>query len=198
MPKTRRLELPDPDATTRLAGLLAGCLTPGLCIWLCGDLGSGKTHLARGLLRALGWQGPVRSPTYTLVETYEMAPAELGSGPCIGTSAPQLEAGQRKLEAESPLLLYHFDLYRMASPEEWSEAGFDDLPDAAVRLIEWPERGGGLTPHADLQVVLAASGSVRTAAVEVRSEAGEVAWRKLESALRAQPDASALRWASAC
>lgn len=198
MPQAHRLELPDPDATTRLAALLAGCLAPGLCIWLCGDLGSGKTHMARGLLRALGWQGPVRSPTYTLVETYDLPSSARAADVGIGASASQLEPSRQKLEAESPLLLYHFDLYRMASPEEWSEAGFDDLPDAAVRLIEWPDRGGSLTTAADLRVVLAPSGSGRTAAIEVCSGAGEETWHKLESALRAQPAASALRWVSAC
>lgn len=198
MPDDYCIELPDPDATTRLAALVAGCLPPRLCIWLCGGLGSGKTHLARGMLRALGWQGAVRSPTYTLLETYDAAlPAAL-PGAQADAARPRPRVPPQKVEAESRLTLYHFDLYRMASPEEWADAGFDDLPDPAVRLIEWPERGASLTPPADLKLVLAARGLGRTATVTVCSRAGEDTWHKLESALQAQRDESPLHWAPAC
>jgi len=203
MPNAYRIELPDPDATTRFAALLAGCLPPRLCIWLSGDLGSGKTHLARGVLRALGWVGAVRSPTYALLETYQLqadetAPAAAPSSTHIGTAAHHPEAFPQNVEAESRLLVYHFDLYRMASPEEWEDAGFDDLPDPAVRLIEWPERGASLTPAADLELVLAVHGQGRTATLTVCSRAGEDTWHMLESALQAQRDASPLRWAPVC
>lgn len=181
LPQTHRIELADPDASTRLATLLAACLSPGLCIWLVGELGSGKTHLARGILRALGWQGAVRSPTYALVETYELP----WSAAVAKASGEASTAHRYQLEAESRLILYHFDLYRMASAEEWSEAGFDDLPKESVRLIEWPDRGGGFTPPADLRVILTVAGAGRTATIEVCSEVGEETWHKLESALQA-------------
>jgi len=195
MPNAYRIELPDPDATTRLARLLSACLPPRLCIWLGGELGSGKTHLVRGVLRALGWQGAVRSPTYTLLETYELMPTAAHAMPGLGVSGPPPGGPPQKLEAESRLVLYHFDLYRMASPEEWGDAGFDDLPDPAVRLIEWPERGASLTPSADLKLVLAAHGQGRTATVTICSRAGEDTWHMLESALRAQRDVLPLHWA---
>lgn len=198
MPNAYLVELPDPEATTRLAALLAGCLPPRLCIWLSGDLGSGKTHLARGVLRALGWAGAVRSPTYTLLETYDdLRPVALQK-PHVDLDGQKTAPFPQKVEAESRLTLYHFDLYRMASPEEWVDAGFDDLPDPAVRLIEWPERGASLTPAADLELVLAAHGQGRTATVTVCSRAGEDTWHMLESALQAQRDASPLRWAPVC
>jgi len=198
MAKTHFIELPDPQATTCLAAWLAAGVVPGLCIWLRGELGSGKTHLVRGVLRALGWQGAVRSPTYSLLEAYD-TPLPAASPTCgYGSAAAKLEALPQKLEAESRLVLYHFDLYRMASPLEWCDAGFDDLPASAVRLIEWPERGASLTPPADLELHLVANGAGRTAAVSVYSRLGEDTWHTLESALRAQRGASPLLWASAC
>jgi tRNA threonylcarbamoyladenosine biosynthesis protein TsaE len=196
MPKSHRIDLPDPDATSRLGGLLAHALSPDLCVWLSGGLGSGKTHLVRAMVRALGWQGAVRSPTYALLESYDLAPG--GAHPQVeaGSQAPSFGVSAKKLEAESRLVLYHFDLYRMASPEEWVDAGFDDLPGPAVRLIEWPERGGALVPQADLHLVLAPAGAGRSVDVTPRSEAGEEAWQSLESALQAQSAGSALRWSS--
>ena len=198
MPDTCRIALPDPDATSRLGALLAPALAPGLCVWLSGELGAGKTHLVRAVLRALGWQGAVRSPTYALLETYELAPVEGRNAHDIDAPGRPLELTAKKLEAESRLVLYHFDLYRMASPEEWVDAGFDDLPDPAVRLIEWPERGGALAPRADLHLVLVPAGAGRSVDVTSRSKAGEEAWQKLESALQAQPAGSALRCSSVC
>jgi tRNA threonylcarbamoyladenosine biosynthesis protein TsaE len=166
LPTVIDLHLPDPDATSRVAVLLAECLPTRLCVWLCGDLGAGKTHFARALLRALGWQGPVRSPTYTLLEVYPLE--GIPSTSSIGQTPD-------KLEANSRLLLYHFDLYRMASPDEWSEAGFDDLVDPAVRLIEWPERGGARVPQPDLRFELQAVGAGRSLRVAVCTPSGEEA-----------------------
>ena len=189
-----RIQLPDSEATDQLAAVLATCLPRQLCVWLEGELGSGKTHLVRGLLRALGCRGAVRSPTYTLLETYDVdAPQTVRAG----VRAPSTGARQ-KLEAESGLVVYHFDLYRLASPEEWAEAGFDDLPDLAVRLIEWPQRGGAATPPADLRVGLAVAGRGRSATVIACSRIGEETCQTLGSALQAQPAGSALHWVSAC
>src|SRR5919206_2405068 len=92
------LKLPDPQATERLGAALAAGIAPGRVLHLKGDLGSGKTTLARGLLRALGHRGAVKSPTYTLVEPYKL----------------------------SSLHFYHFDFYRFTDASEWLSSGFRD------------------------------------------------------------------------
>lgn len=146
--------LADESATAALAARCAPALQPGLCVWLEGPLGAGKTAFVRGLLRALGWAGTVKSPTYTLVEPY----------------------------AVSSLQIYHFDLYRMQSPDEWFEAGFDDLPAQAVRLVEWPERCAGRVTPPDWVLGLAVEGAGRRARLEARSARGEQAWNNILTA----------------
>jgi tRNA threonylcarbamoyladenosine biosynthesis protein TsaE len=122
---TREFLLADADATARLGAALATCLTPGLVIHLEGDLGAGKTTLVRALLRALGHTGPVKSPTYALVEVYVV----------------------------SNLYLYHFDFYRFGSPEEFLDAGLDEyFRQDAVCLVEWPDKAAGFLPAADLRL----------------------------------------------
>ena len=124
---TAVFELPDEAATRRLGASLAPALRPGLVIFLEGDLGTGKTTLVRALIRALGHQGPVKSPTYSLVEVYVI----------------------------SSLYLYHFDFYRFESPEEFLDAGFDEyFNENAVCLVEWPERAQGCVPSPDLRLRL--------------------------------------------
>jgi len=118
-----RLELPDPAATEVLGRRLAALLEPGLVIFLSGPLGAGKTCLCGAIIRALGHPGPIKSPTYTLVEPYLL---RLGN-------------------------VYHFDLYRLAEPEELEWLGARDYFDGnSLCLIEWPERGAGLLPAPDL------------------------------------------------
>lgn len=135
-----RLPLPDADATARLGAALAGLLRryPGWVIHLQGDLGAGKTTLARGLLRELGVTGAIRSPTYTLMEPYEH------------------EGGR----------LIHMDLYRLRSPAELDNLGLDDFPPGQVAwLVEWPERGGARMPQPDIRVQLSHSNQTRIAAI---------------------------------
>ncbi len=121
--------LATPEVTTALGAALAHALGPqprGL-ITLSGELGAGKTHLVRGLLRALGETGPVKSPTYTLVEPYDLR-------------------GGRVL---------HLDLYRLADVDEWWSLGLeDDPPDAALWCVEWPDKAGSALPLARLSISL--------------------------------------------
>lgn len=132
-------------ATEALGARLASALAPGCALYLHGDLGAGKTTLARGLLRGLGHSGTVKSPTFTLVEPYQLA-------------------GWR---------LFHWDLYRLADPEELEYLGLRDQIDGeAVLLIEWPERGCGELPAADLEVSLDYAGEGRSCRMEARSAAG--------------------------
>ena len=111
-----------------------------------GELGSGKTTLARGILRGLGYEGKVKSPTYTLVEVYEL----------------------------SRLDLYHFDLYRFKDSRELLEAGFrDDFDSRNVCLVEWAERAKDLLPIADLSVSLAEERGGRRARIAAQTESGK-------------------------
>lgn len=109
-------------ATLTLGAQLATLPCPQV-VYLHGDLGAGKTTLVRGTLRALGYEGAVRSPTYTLLERYELG-------------------GK---------VIVHFDLYRLADPEELHALGLRELlEEAAMLFFEWPERGEGLLPPATL------------------------------------------------
>lgn len=139
------LQLRDEAATLELGRLLAEQLQPGTRIYLSGDLGCGKTTLSRGVLRALGHAGTVKSPTYTLVEPYNF----------------------------SRLDLHHFDFYRFGNADEWDDAGFRDVLDSSsVCLVEWPERAGSTIPPADLLVQLLHLDSGRQATLIAHSEAG--------------------------
>jgi tRNA threonylcarbamoyladenosine biosynthesis protein TsaE len=148
------LELPDAGASALLGSALARSL-PGAaeqCVvvhWR-GELGAGKTSCVRGLLRALGVAGAVRSPTYTLVETYP-----LGRLTCM-----------------------HVDLYRLRAPDELEDVGLRDcLQPGYLLLIEWPDKGGDLVPPADLVVSLDYAGAGRRVRLESAGEFGR-AWLK--------------------
>ncbi len=135
------LTLPDELATLALGASLAAALKAessprGPVIYLEGDLGAGKTTLVRGLLRALGYEGKVKSPTYTFVEPY----------------------------AISNLNLYHFDFYRFEHAEEYLDGGFEEyFGNAAVCLVEWPDKAVPYLPPADLRVCLDVVGEGRCA-----------------------------------
>jgi tRNA threonylcarbamoyladenosine biosynthesis protein TsaE len=119
--------LPDEAATLAFAAGLKATLPPGCVVFLHGDLGAGKTTLVRGYLRACGYQGAVKSPTYTLVEEYPLADRTV----------------------------YHFDLYRLNNPEELEWMGVRDYfrPDSLC-FVEWPEKGEGFLPPPDLDIYL--------------------------------------------
>jgi tRNA threonylcarbamoyl adenosine modification protein YjeE len=130
----RELPLPDLDATARLGAGIAGGLKAGDAVALWGDLGAGKTTLARAILRALGVTDDVPSPTFTLVQNYETSPR-----------------------------IAHFDLYRLKSAGEMEELGFADaLADGAV-LVEWPERAPEALPPEALHVRLKQENGTRSA-----------------------------------
>ena len=138
--------LQDQAATEAFGGQLAAACKGGLLVFLHGHLGAGKTTLVRGFLRASGHSGPVKSPTYALIEPYITAYGNL----------------------------YHLDLYRLADAEELEWIGIRDLfEDESICLVEWPERGAGILPEADVHIYLQAEGSGREIRVEAASPRGE-------------------------
>ena len=140
--------LHDEAGTAALGAALARALVPGLVIYLHGDLGAGKTALTRALLHAAGHAGHVRSPTYTLAEPY------------------------RIVLAGEPTEVIHFDLYRMASAEEFIEAGFRDYFNArTICIVEWPEKAAALLPQPDISIALEVAGDGRT--VELQALSGQ-------------------------
>ncbi len=144
-----KFALPNADATAVLGAALAATRPARAVVHLHGDLGAGKSTLARALLRALGVRGAIRSPTYTLIEPY------------------RLDDGDEAV---------HLDLYRIAAADELHFLGLDDLAaQAALWLVEWPERGGKALPQADLRVDMAVQGDGRSALLEGMS-AGGLAW----------------------
>ena len=158
--------LPD-EAATNVLGVALGELvieifsvsTPvdtGFSIHLSGELGSGKTTLVRALLKHLGVEGRIKSPTYTLVEPYVV-------------ELPKSVDTRQRVN----LYCYHFDFYRFENPHEWIDAGFRDyFSDAALRLVEWPERAsddaGTLLPAPDLHVTLEGRGDGRVAFIDAQ------------------------------
>ncbi|HEY0846869.1 MAG TPA: tRNA (adenosine(37)-N6)-threonylcarbamoyltransferase complex ATPase subunit type 1 TsaE [Noviherbaspirillum sp.] len=141
--------LHDEAGTAALGAALSRALAPGLTIHLHGDLGAGKTTLTRALLHAAGHEGHVKSPTYTLAEPYTV----------------QL--------AGRPVEVIHFDLYRLAGPEEFLDAGFREHFNAdTVCIVEWPEKAAGVLPLPDIKVLLSISGDGRDIELQGLSEQG--------------------------
>lgn len=149
--------LPDEAATVAFGDKIAKSITKtpgvkGAILYLHGDLGAGKTTLTRGIVTGFGHQGRVKSPTYTLVEPYELE--------------------QRTI--------YHFDLYRLADPEELEFMGIRDyFADNCVCVVEWPQRGQGFLPAADLLVDLVYVDDHRRVTLQSNSEVGEKLVRAL-------------------
>lgn len=144
MPVT--FELPDAEAMESLGGDLARACSGACEIHLRGNLGAGKTTVVRGFLRALGHAGAVRSPTYTLIEPYEL------------DGRP----------------VFHLDLYRLADAGELEYLGLRDLQQpGAILLVEWPEQGGTLLPAPDLEVGIDYAADGRRVALSACSAVGE-------------------------
>jgi tRNA threonylcarbamoyladenosine biosynthesis protein TsaE len=131
--ETRQITWLDEHDTARSAALLAGCVSlKNATVALHGDLGAGKTTFVRHLLRALGVVGTIKSPSYSVMEVYEL---------------PTLRA-------------FHFDFYRFNDPQEWEDAGFRDVfADPGLKLVEWPDKALGLMPQPDLSVTISVTAS---------------------------------------
>ncbi|WP_460859725.1 tRNA (adenosine(37)-N6)-threonylcarbamoyltransferase complex ATPase subunit type 1 TsaE [Rheinheimera gaetbuli] len=141
----QQIILSDEQATLTLAGKVGRLVAGGQTVFLRGELGAGKTTFSRGLLGALGHQGKVKSPTYTLVEPYELA----------------------------GLTVYHFDLYRLRDAEELEFMGIRDYFRAdSLCLIEWPEQGMGYLPVADLDIHLIFEQQHRLVSISANTAAG--------------------------
>ena len=149
------IHLADAEATEALGRRLAAHRPAAAMVHLHGDLGAGKSTLARALLRGLGVTGTVRSPTYTLVERYPLAD---------GSEA------------------WHMDLYRIGDPGELDFLGLDEGA-ASLWLVEWPERAGAALPPVDLHVALAIDGEGRSAQLRAASPAGEQWLAQLQRAV---------------
>lgn len=148
-----QLELPDDGATEALGRQLATGMSHGI-VYLEGDLGAGKTALVRAILRGRGYPGKVKSPTYTLVEPYQLD-------------------GQT---------IVHLDLYRLADPEELEWLGLRDLlAETALLLVEWPERGAGHLPAPDLVIRIDHHNAGRIADIQPRTDHGHQMMGMLDS-----------------
>lgn len=146
----------DEAAMVEFGRQMSQAIRGGEVIFLNGDLGMGKTTLCRGVLQGFGHQGSVKSPTYTLVEPYELG----------------------------PLTVFHFDLYRLGDPEELEYFGIRDyFTEQSVCLIEWPEKGEGILPKADLLLQIRVEQRGRRICCQAQTEAGRLLVDKLAHCL---------------
>jgi len=136
-----------------LGAEIARAIAPGIVVHLVGELGMGKTTLSRGVVQGLGHSGAVKSPTYTLVEPYE----------------------------HTRIPTYHFDLYRLGDPEELEFMGIRDYLDGqSLCLVEWPQRGDGVLPPADLVITIDKEGAGRSVELRANSANGDAVLDRLK------------------
>lgn len=151
--------LHDEAGTAALGAALSRAVTPGMAIYLHGDLGAGKTALTRALLHAAGHTGNVKSPTYTLSEPYSV----------------QLDG--------ATVNVIHFDLYRMSSPEEFLDAGFrEEFNGNNICIVEWPEKADPVLPPPDLHVFLTVAGQGRDVELQASTALGLSCLQRLKFA----------------
>ncbi|WP_298508674.1 tRNA (adenosine(37)-N6)-threonylcarbamoyltransferase complex ATPase subunit type 1 TsaE [uncultured Ruminobacter sp.] len=150
--QTKVFPLHDETKTELLGAVLSSVCPADTTIYLTGDLGAGKTTMTRGFVRSRGYKGVVKSPTYTLVEEYQT----------------------------DGVYVYHFDLYRLNDPEELEMMGIRDyFSPSSVRIVEWPSKGEGILPEADLEVNLEIVGNSRNAVIYARNEKGSAILEKM-------------------
>ena len=150
--QTKVFPLHDETKTELLGAVLSSVCPADTTIYLTGDLGAGKTTMTRGFVRSRGYKGVVKSPTYTLVEEYHT----------------------------DGVYVYHFDLYRLNDPEELEMMGIRDyFSPSSVRIVEWPSKGEGILPEADLEVNLEIVGNSRNAVIYARNEKGAAILEKM-------------------
>ena len=150
--QTKVFPLHDETKTELLGAVLSSVCPADTTIYLTGDLGAGKTTMTRGFVRSRGYKGVVKSPTYTLVEEYQT----------------------------DGVYVYHFDLYRLNDPEELEMMGIRDyFSPSSVRIVEWPSKGEGILPEADLEVNLEIVGTSRNAVIYARNEKGAANLEKM-------------------
>lgn len=154
MSRSFKSHLSDDIATVTMGNRIAAIIEQGAVIYLHGDLGAGKTTFTRGIVQGFGHTGKVKSPTYTLVEPYDLERANV----------------------------YHFDLYRLGDPEELEYMGIRDYFSAqAICVVEWPEKGGEFIPVPDLNITLSYVGDERNIVINSASERGSVIIEKLNN-----------------
>ncbi|MBL4583585.1 MAG: tRNA (adenosine(37)-N6)-threonylcarbamoyltransferase complex ATPase subunit type 1 TsaE [Pseudomonadales bacterium] len=149
--------LNNPEATAKIGMALGTAIADKrLVVYLQGDLGAGKTAICQAILKAYGYHGRVKSPTYTLLEPYELDNA----------------------------LIYHFDLYRLADPEELEFIGIRDLDaDHALFLVEWPDKGAGFLPEADIELNMKVQSPGRMLYIQAVSQLGQAVVGSLQASI---------------
>ncbi len=153
-----RIEIESEEAMLELGGHLASSLPTEGSLHITGSLGAGKTTLCRGILHALGHEGAVKSPTFTLVEPYRLDDTDI----------------------------FHFDLYRLNDPDELDYIGLDDyFGEKKLCFIEWPEKAEGCLPQHDIEISIDVSGEKRNIGIKANSSNGKVVCEQLEKVYKA-------------